>query len=399
MKGHRDDLNSKIKQKIQALDRDSTQEFINKLCNEKGFPDFLAADIFHLTKDLGEFSDFEIFCIADVMGLKRIINQYYVDVEIKRYKDEKYYAEPIDDEIEFEMTEIEKDVQYIGKCTVKQLMMLRSNGKINYNKNTQRVMTFSIRNGGEFRITINWKQVDAIYESMISGRYISNTLTLNINDESEMKMKYKNGKLFLRDIDSFDMTDGFHRYLAMARAYDLDHNWDYPMELRITRFTESKAKQFIHQEDQKTPMSRIASKSMNQYSEYNKVIERVNMNSLLAGEVYVHGKLDGSVMAEILSRTSHKIKDKTDTIRISKQLTQYVDNVVEEDTNLLNVRWSRYQIALLMYGFDKDIKPSEIVKAINWINTPAAEEQKKKLRSVSFYKVVQKWAKEVFDYV
>jgi hypothetical protein len=50
------------------------------------------------------------------------------------------------------------------------------------------------------------------------------------------------------------------------------------MELRIVNFTEDKAKQFIWQEDQKTQMRKIDSKSMNMNSSANIVVTRLNEN-------------------------------------------------------------------------------------------------------------------------
>lgn len=63
-----------------------------------------------------------------------------------------------------------------------------------------------------------------------------------------------------------------HRYIAISDLSNLNEDFDYPMELRSTMFSESKAQQMIWQKDQKTKMRKIESDSLNQNNFANQVI-------------------------------------------------------------------------------------------------------------------------------
>ena len=100
-----------------------------------------------------------------------------------------------------------------------------------------------------------------------------------------------------------DILDGYHRYIAISQVVREYPEWDYQMELRITTFTEEKAKQFIYQNDQKTQMRRINSESMNQYSPSNIVVEKLNTNpsSNIRGQISRNnGNIDFSFLSAVI---------------------------------------------------------------------------------------------------
>lgn len=180
-----------------------------------------------------------------------------------------------------------RDDQWIGTCTAQDLMRLRESQLINYNKNAQRVLRKVIRNGNaHYKIDLNESSVSAIKESFERDIYIPDVITLNI-PESENDFFYNSDKseLIIRSIERFDMADGFHRYSALCRIYDVNKDFDYPMELQILHYPDDRVRQFIFQQDQKNRMRKIDSESMNMNDPVNRVVERLNTDSkcLLAG--------------------------------------------------------------------------------------------------------------------
>lgn len=125
---------------------------------------------------------------------------------------------------------------------------------INYNVNAQRTMQRVIKGDKElYRITLNKHAVNSIRRSFESGEFIPNTITLNIPEDPENEFYYneKNSELVIKNINHFDISDGYHRYVAACQAYDQNDKFNYPLEIRIVSFDNDKVKKFIFQEDQK----------------------------------------------------------------------------------------------------------------------------------------------------
>lgn len=181
-------------------------------------------------------------------------------------------------------------------------MRLRDAQLINYNTNAQRTLQRTIRYGVEsYKIAINRKALANIKKSFIEGDFIPNTITLNI-PEDEVDWSYDDSKkqLKINKIKHFDIADGYHRYLAMCQIKDEDPKFDYPMELRVVFFPDSKIKQFIYQEDQKTKMKKIDSDSMNMNAPENLVTERLNRDPMFfykGGISHGNGVIDYSEFA------------------------------------------------------------------------------------------------------
>ena len=396
MKREMGSLDTLMQSMIMQLDKKDKKDYINKLVSDKGFPVDYAADIFFGNKAPGELGEFEKFCVLSVLGKNDTINKYYTNMEINRYTKEKFRRDPFDfpnKPLIFNMIQIAEDQQYIGSYSAKELMKLRNHSLLDYNTNTQRVMTYKIHNGeGMYKISINYKAVKEIRTNMLNGIYIPNTITLNMNPEKNPKFRYEDGKLFVEAIDGFDILDGFHRYLAMGQIYDVNPDWDYPIELRICCFYESKAKQFIYQEDQKTPMNKTASKSMNQYSKINQLIQRINEDSrfYLCNQVKSNGLLDAGILAEALE--SLKITTVKEVHEESIPLMNYINQVIENDWGLTEKRWGKRQILLLAYGYVMKIDASQVAKAIDCVGDSALYIYRLNAEN-------KRWCKEVLDNV
>lgn len=250
-------------------------------------------DYLVMRKDLADATDFDLFILSwslDHMkdSTSNFVDDFFTPTEKRGLINMKIENPKIEFPIQIKCIQVDEE-QWIGKCDVAFLMKLRESQMINYNENAQRTMRHMVRHGKEmYKVFLNRKAVRAIKESYETDHYIPNTITLNI-PENEFDFVYdeKANELIINSLHMFDISDGYHRYIAMSEIWKKDHSFNYPMELRITHFTDDKMKQFIFQEDQKTKMRRIDSESMDMNAPANKVTERLNADPLfiLAGSI------------------------------------------------------------------------------------------------------------------
>ena len=257
-------LTEQIKNK--ASNKEEIKRRATELNEKFEIPIGILTDYMTLRVPVDDAGDFTLYALAKSYLGSTEINQYFTEKEIQFFEKSKFQQQKIQFPIKLPMIQIAAD-QWIGKITAKQLMEFRDAQIINYNERTQRAMERKIVRGNEvWAIAINDVAVSAIEKSYESDTYIPNTLTFNISDDSEADYRYdpETMMLIINNIKSLDIVDGYHRYRGISKACIKNKNFDYPMELRITAFTESKAKQFIWQEDQKTKMSKVMSDSYNQ---------------------------------------------------------------------------------------------------------------------------------------
>lgn len=265
----RNGLYKAIKNEVQKrfMDRKWLSGICKNIFQKYDIPPEITSDLLNQKTDIQDIPDAILFCIAKEFNL----THYFTKTEQDLYESYKYEAKSVKFPYTFDdMVEISEGKQYIGKITVQQLMELRDAQILNYNANTQRQMQLKTGNNfSYFRIALNRKAVEQITSLLKANDFISNTITLNINPETDYI--YSNGKLKIREEAKFDILDGYHRYIAMSNLYNLDKSFDYTMELRVTFFREEIARQFIFQEDQKTKLAKVDSESMDKNSISNKV--------------------------------------------------------------------------------------------------------------------------------
>lgn len=269
-----------------VLDNDRCKGIYNYANHTYEIPKGFVSDLVSRRMEMSEASEFVLFIMLDsICNTEKNkkdskIYEFYTEQEIKHYKNSKYEVNKIKFPLVFKMIQIAED-QWVGKISADLLMKLRQVQLINYNENAQRTMQRIVRGDKEvYKIKVNQKAVDGIQNSFENRSFIPNTITLNIPMETNYDFYYdeEDLSLVIKSLEHFDITDGYHRYLAAGRAKNKNPNFDYPMELRIVNFTEDKAKQFIFQEDQKTKMRKVDSNSMNMTKAANIVVERLNDN-------------------------------------------------------------------------------------------------------------------------
>lgn len=331
-------------------------------------PKGIISDLISKRMPMSEASEFVLFILLDsiysvlkenreVLG----IDSFYTMQEAKQYRMSKYEVEKIKFPLVFKMIQIDND-QWIGKITVGTLMKLRQAQLINYNSNAQRVMTKVIKGDKEtYKITLNQKAVSEIQEAYEKREFIPNTITLNIPMETEYDFYYDEESLSLviKSLEHMDCTDGFHRYIAACQTRDKDNEFDYPMELRIVNYTEDKAKQLIYQEDKKTFMKKIDSRSMNMNKAANIVVTRLNENVrcnlkglISRNEGIIHFGELADLVDYFYFKGIGKEKERSVTIQAVKELTDNFNMLTEYNTKYLENRMSYRILLVAMFCFD-----------------------------------------------
>lgn len=307
-----------------------------------------------------EFILFTLVDILDELNKTNILEEYYTKKEISFYSKEKYYVDELKFPIRIKCMQVAFD-QWIGVSDVAFLMKLRSAQMINYNTNAQRTMTKVVKGENEYyKITLNEVAVDSICKLLDANHFIPNAITLNLSEDSGAEYYYdeKTSELVITELEHFDISDGYHRYIAFCREYDLDKNFNFNIELRIIAFEDLKVKRFIFQEDQKTIMTKVDSKSMNMDKESNLICERLNNTEGLYLEGQINrndGKIDFASLSEAINlvyfRMNKEPSSQQSLIKIQRQLRDGLNMIYEAKPSL----------------FDNSIPPTEYVAWIDLI--------------------------------
>ena len=331
-------------------------------------PKGIISDLIAKRMVMSEASEFVLFILLDSMynvlreNQKILgVDKFYTMQETQYYRKSKYEADSIKFPLTFKMVQVEED-QWTGKIDIQTLMQLRQAQLINYNINAQRTMKRVIRGDKEsYKITLNQKAVTEIASAYEHNTFIPNTITLNIPMEFDSDFYYDEDScsLIIKSLDHFDITDGFHRYIAACQISDLNHDFNYNMELRIVNFTEDKAKQLIFQEDQKTKMKKVDSNSMNMNKAANIVVTRLNENVRcnFKGLISRHdGIIHFGELAELVDyfyfKGVKKEKERSVTIQAIKELTDNFNILTEYDTKYLEQKMDYKTLLVVMFCFD-----------------------------------------------
>lgn len=351
-----------------VLDNDRCKKIYNYANKTYKIPKGLVSDLIAKRMEMSEVSEFVLFILLDsICNIEKdnkdiqTVDKFYTMQEAKYYRTSEYEVKKIKFPLVFKMIQISDD-QWTGKITIDKLMELRQAQLINYNTNAQRTMQRVVRGDREsYKITLNQKAVAGISKSFENGTFIPNTVTLNIPMETEHDFYYDEDQcsLVIKSLEHFDITDAFHRYIAASQIKDLNKDFDYPMELRIVNFTEDKAKQFIWQEDQKTQMRKIDSKSMNMNSSANIVVTRLNENVRcnLKGLISRNeGIIPFGELAELVDyfyfKGVTKEKERSVIINAVKELTDNFNMLTEYNTEYLERKMSYKTLLVTMFCFD-----------------------------------------------
>lgn len=344
-------------------------------------PRATASDYLSLRNPMAEANDFILFCLLDSIEnitevKKSAIPDYYVEREIKTYSTSQFKVDKIKFPLRFKAIKIAED-HWITSIDFKTLMKLRAAQLIIYNENTQRVMKRIVHNEKEiYKIEINKSTVEDIEEAYKNDTYIATPLTFNIPMDSNADFYYAEDKmeLVINSIDGFDIVDGYHRYLAACKACDADKNFNFTMELRIVNFLEDKAQQFIHQEDQKTFMTRANSNTYDQTNSANRIVERLNkspqsnLNGLIGRNKAIINYSDLSELISYFCIDNDKKKNiNSAIISISNSLIEKFNILTEYDSSYMEKKYSYKKLFTVMFCFNyfENIDKSNMCQVID----------------------------------
>ena len=388
-----------VKYQTNPNDLKIRQKWYIELSKQYDIPISISSDIISRRRDLSEYNEFILFAITDIVK-PDLVSKFFTEKEIKLFRGQKYKTETIKFPIELPMFQVTED-QYIGVASAKWLMDLREAYMINYNADTQRALEIMLKGDtAVYRPYVNERSVREIAESFEARTFIPNTISLNINmDDENADYYFKDNVLVINSITEFDIFDGYHRYLGMARNYDKNHDFDYPIELRITMFSVAKAKHFIWQEDHKTKMRKVDAESYNQNDVGNQVISRLNNDPdfLLHNKISLRGGyIDAGIATQLIKRLYFgKNPTKKDVIAVSKQLKQSINDFVEEYDEYLDREWTREEVYVTLYGFSKQFNNAEIYDAIHTITPEQAKRLHNEVRSGAIDVIKEVYGNEV----
>lgn len=367
---NRDKLERSLRNKFVqiGLKRDKAEELYT-FCKEKYNVDKMTTGSYVSGNTaLAVASKFILYALLDGVEhcldiTKSEIQVYFTENEISTFRGQKLKTEPLFPIVFENIVKIDEN-HWIGKVTAKTILKFMDNGLIRYNTETQRAVTIVTKNGEEhWEITINNRSVNEISKDMLDGTFISNMITLNIpEDDFDAKFNFdeKKHRFVIKKLNHFDVTDGFHRIIAMQHSQSYHDDFDYNMELRITCFSKERACRFIRQEDQKTHMSKIQSKAMDVSDHANTITTKLNENpaSNISGMItkYV-GQIKYAELSEAIRRFYFPIKriqrdsNKAYVIKVSQSLMKNINALTELYPDLLDKTYCFIDLCAMIYEF------------------------------------------------
>lgn len=310
----------------------------------------------HGDKKISEADDFTLFCLADgfdVEGKTNLITQFYSDLEIKEKKTYQFKESEINFPLTFKMIQVADD-SWIGRTDTDTLVKLQDTGLISYVENGK--MFYSKKDRVKRPYFIG-KAIEEIQKCLHNGMFIPNTITLNIElGEGKFHYNEKSGELVVEEIKAFNIIDGRYRLHAIIMEKNVNPEFNYPMELRITNYDELKVKQFIYQEEQKiNKKSNIKVYDVNEYG--NKIINRLNTDArcVIQGKIgmsedylIMHHFLLAIINSVYLKNTSNAELD-SKWLVIEKELVDCFNNYCEVYPETLNGRLTLKELLTIIY--------------------------------------------------
>jgi len=397
----RDELNAYTEKLLRKSDQLKTKkgrrELYDWTLNKFNLSTSVADDMVTFKRDIKEFTPFEIFSVVWFLD-RNSLSKFFTKDEIENLSNSQFEDLKATFPLVFDdMVQVAPD-QWIGKITLQQIMQLKRSRMLNYDENEQRALR-RIKSGKEeiFTPYVNNKSVREIKEAMENGTYIPDPITLNMQDGAEYN--YNNHKLTIYSLPKgmFNLDDGYHRYLAMSQIVDFNKDFDYPMELRIVAFSNSKATAFIFQQDQKTLMKRIVSETYDPNSVANKVVQKLNeeATSNISGMI---GRNKAMIDSAVLSKLVTAFYDTKNVKRenVNKTvLSIYGDlkgkfNTLTEQNDIFFGKYSDALLFITMYIFSTDVARESYADTILAIYNNLTEDEEKYFRIASIGAVRKK---------
>lgn len=344
-----------------ALHNDEAQKIAKQLKDKYNIAPSVTLDMI-TRKLLADKKEFHLFCILEAIAEhnneKELLQTYFTPLEIADYRQMKLEEFEFKFPIVIDCLQVAND-QWIGCTDTNFFMNLRRAQKISYNERAQRVLTRKTIGGEErYEITSNETAIQEIQKSLHEGKYIPTTITLNIPYETDAKFVYNKDKkqLIIYSLEGgLDLSDGYHRFVAMGREKNVNPDFNAPWEIRIVNYMETKAQHFVYQESKKTQMKKLEAESMNAYSPANIVTNRLNGDNTfeLFNEINnSSGKI--SFMHFVKCVNAFYFKDKKETSnayinQVCREIKIKMNCLIQYNPSYLDKRFTYAEVVALFY--------------------------------------------------
>lgn len=338
-----------------------------RICKEEyNLPEFRTRTIISNDASTAELREIEIYWI--LTAIKKVnknadinVGDYFTDIEIENYNKAKFQEPGIKFPIVLEACQV-NDNQWITTIDVATLIKWRSS-LMRYNKEIQRRLETVNSNGITYeKISLNTSSVKKMVKLFENKEFVPNVITLNIPElESDFTYDKANRLLIINSIDHFDMTDGYHRLVALSKVLERNPFFSFTMELRITHFSEVGASFFIWQEEQRTPLPKKDVASYNLNSMENVITRRIadSTSCNLYGMIKRGGQVDFATFSGMVKElyVSKGIEQKmATTVMICNDLIKGINAITETHTDLLNGKMDISTIRIMVYCCHKYYK-------------------------------------------
>lgn len=348
-------LGTKIEKYLNNIggDRGRVDEVVGNLKEKYNLPQEISRGIIYGNRFLGDYNELICYWITSEIA-PSLVTEFFTNTEIKNFPTQRY--EDDDNILPLKIPALQlADDQWIATISIQEMMKLRKASLIHYNADTQRALRVLVKGEDVMLVPfVNPNAVRKMTELFEAGKFIPNVITFNINqDDENAEFTYRNGVLEINNITAFDIVDGYNRFKMFERVYDKNPSVEFTSGLMIVNFSVSKAKQFIHQEDQKTHMRRIDSDSYNQADNYNIIMERVNndINCNLQGEINNgNGLIQFSVAVRSLKcgMNEQQLTQK-DVVRNKVAIVEKLNCITDQKIELLERKWFDYEIGIIFF--------------------------------------------------
>ena len=365
-----------------VFNRELCQQIVEYCEQQYDYPNGKLMDVIADREPMSDLKDCNLFYLSDALSqfLKNFkLSDYFDDAEILQYKNTKYSKKKFAFPLIIPCIEIHQGKQWIGAADAKFFLDLNESEMIHYNVNKQRTMQKVIR-GEEviFRTKLVKHSVNQIAQLMQDGEYIPDILTLDIpEDEEDWYYDEDKKEIHINSLDHFDITDGYHRFRAMLKNYELDHSFNYPMGIQITNFSVARTQQFIYQVDQKNKMSAVQSRSYNTNRYSNEIVNMLNEKGcgcVISGMIHRGdngSSVDYASLSEIIEYywfKAHKKKafTKAELMQVFTEVKELINSFMIVDARLLASYWGFAKLAVVFWLIkDKEKTPQESIKILN----------------------------------
>lgn len=356
-----------------VFNQEKLNTVITEIEAENNVPTGIIMDIIAGRTNMEEDNEFLLFLICNKINPNKV-KEFFTENEINFYQAQQYERDEFEFPVDIQCLQVAPD-QWIGTADVDFLIKLRKAQLINYNANAQRTMQRIVRGNKEvYKISLNAKALKEIKTSLAQGSFIPNTITLNMPETTDWTYDSKKNILTINQLPAFDISDGYHRYVAMCQLKEADESFNYPIELRIISFPDDKVKQFIYQEDQKTKMRKVDSASMNMASPANITLERLNTDTMfdLKGRILRNGGqinfgYAGNIVDYLFFKGT-KTAPMNEIVTIKDQLKNGINTFVEAYPEWFEKKFGFKETLILFYGILKGWNAETTHEKINKVD-------------------------------